>query len=158
MISLIAEIERASAEILEHGRTIRSRTGVVREIIGLEIGFDLNKVLNGSDPDGHPEFEKLIKAIEFPIQILKRDSNSRRATIQLSDTVDDEEIDCLNVVQFLIRYGYLHVVVFARSLDVGRKFFDDVLAVGRASAKVLEELKVKPGSLRFYAGSAHVHV
>lgn len=158
MISLIVEIERASAEILEHGRTIRSRTGLAREIIGLEIRFDFNKVLNESDPVGHPEFEKLIKAIKFPIQTLKRDSNSRRATIQLSDTVDDEEIDCLNIVQFLIRYGYLHVVVFARSLDVGRKLFDDVVAVGRVSARVLDELNLKPGLIRFYAGSAHVHV
>ncbi len=137
---------------------IRSRTGTVREILGLELGFDLKEALNESDPVNHPEFDKLVRAIEFPIQILRRDSNSRRATIQLSDVNDGEEVECLNVVQFFIRDGYLHVIAFARSLDVGRKLFDDVVAVARVAARVVEALEVRPGSIRFYAGSAHIHV
>lgn len=158
MRSLTDEIERASRSILSFGRVITSRTGIIREIIGMEIRFDLCKLLNESNSTDCPEFVKLINAIEFPVQALRRDLHTRRAIVQLSDLDEGEEKDCLNVVQFLVRDGYLHVVVFARSLDVKRKLRSDVVAVGRAASIVLEELKVKPGLIRFYAGSAHVHV
>lgn len=158
MISLKDDVERVSTNIIENGKIVCSRTGMIREIIGMEIGFNLEKVLDELDPVDYLDFQKLLSVVKFPIKVLKQSLNSRRALIFLSERENYSETECINVVQFLIRYGYLHVVVFARSIDVGHKLFDDVVAVGRVAVRVLDEFNLKPGSLRFYIGSAHLYI
>ena len=93
-----------------------------------------------------------------PVRVLERDPSSRRAVLYLGRTENDQEMECLTTVQFLVRGRHLHVFVYVRSLDVRRKLPRDAVAVAHAAARLVRALDLRASTLRFYAASAHVYI
>jgi len=72
--------------------------------------------------------------------------------------VDTSYIPCISLLDFKIRSESLIVSVFARSIDVGKKFPFNVIEIMRVGERVRKRLDCKYIILRMYIASAHVYL
>ncbi|MCL2512311.1 MAG: thymidylate synthase [Oscillospiraceae bacterium] len=98
--------------------------------------------------------------VQFVINELKRNSDSRRAVINIRDNnVDPFNSDpaCLQHVQYLIRGGKLHCKVLMRSNDAVEASFMNAFAFIMLQKRIAEELGVETGSYTHRANSFHCY-
>lgn len=95
------------------------------------------------------------------LTLLRRNTESRRAVIQLFDAADisrqRKEIPCTCTLQFMIRRGRLHLFTNMRSNDVFLGLPHDVFAFTMIQEVMARSLGVKLGRYKHAVGSLHLY-
>lgn len=101
-----------------------------------------------------------VNQIEFIIISLNGDPTTRRAiAITYNPMVDlyEDSIPCLQLVDFLIRDGKLHLTTVFRSWDVKRAAPQNLYGLSKLMEYVAEHVGVPMGELTVFAVSAHIY-
>jgi thymidylate synthase len=103
------------------------------------------------DYDGHDQ-------IAWVIERLQGDDATRSATITtLQPLSDTTYIPCVSLLDFWLRDGRLELVVYAHSLDFGKKAYGNLVELARLQHQVARAVDVAYGRLIIHAKSAHVY-
>ena len=96
--------------------------------------------------------------IAWVVERLRADPECRSATVTTFQPLTDETyIPCISMLDFWLPGGALELVVYAHSLDFGKKAYGNLVELARLQEKVAERLCVPVGRLVIHAKSAHVY-
>ena len=96
--------------------------------------------------------------IAWVAERLRADPESRSATITTFQPLTDEAyIPCISMLDFWLPAGELELVVYAHSLDFGKKAYGNLVELARLQERVASEVGVLLGRLVIHAKSAHVY-
>jgi thymidylate synthase len=96
--------------------------------------------------------------VVWVIDRLRADPGSRSATITTFEPlIDTTYIPCVSLLDFWLPDGRVELVVYAHSLDFGKKAYGNLVELARIQARVADELGVSTGRLLVHAKSAHVY-
>ena len=96
--------------------------------------------------------------LRWVVDRLRADPGSRSATITTFQPLTDETyIPCVSMLDFWLPDGAVEVVVYAHSLDFGKKAYGNLVELAALQTWVAGELSVPCGRLVVYAKSAHVY-
>jgi thymidylate synthase len=97
--------------------------------------------------------------IEWVVERLRADPASRSATITTFEPLSDTSyIPCVSMLDFWRPHGdAVDLVVYAHSLDFGKKAYGNLVELARLQAEVAGRLDASIGSLTIHVKSAHVY-
>jgi thymidylate synthase len=96
--------------------------------------------------------------IAWAVERLRTDPTSRSATITTFQPLTDTAyIPCVSMLDFWRPNEALDLVVYAHSLDFGKKAYGNLVELTRLQEHVAGELQVPVGRLVVHAKSAHVY-
>ncbi|HZO34840.1 MAG TPA: thymidylate synthase [Gaiellaceae bacterium] len=96
--------------------------------------------------------------VGWVIERLRTDPATRSATITTFQPLTDTTyIPCISLLDFWRADGALELVVYAHSLDFGKKAYGNLVELARLQHEVAGELGIPVGSLVVHAKSAHVY-
>ncbi len=96
--------------------------------------------------------------IAWVIEKLRADPETRSATITtFQPLADTTYIPCVSLLDFWIAKGKLELVVYAHSLDFGKKAYGNLVELARVQHEVASAVGVPVGPLVIHAKSAHVY-
>jgi len=96
--------------------------------------------------------------VAWVVERLRADPESRSAAITTFQPLTDETyIPCISMLDFWLPAGVLELVVYAHSLDFGKKAYGNFVELARLQEHVAGELGVAMGRLVIQAKSAHVY-
>jgi thymidylate synthase len=96
--------------------------------------------------------------IAWVVDRLRADPANRSATITtLQPLTDTTYIPCVSLLDFWLPDGALELVVYAHSLDFGKKAYGNLVELAHLQEHVAGELGVPLGRLVVHAKSAHVY-
>jgi thymidylate synthase len=95
----------------------------------------------------------------YVLRKLRKDPESRQAVITLwkPNPPDSKDIPCTLSMHYMLREGYLDVVVNMRSSDIYLGIPYDVFTFSQLANEIAFELNVKRGDLIMQIGSSHVY-
>jgi len=89
---------------------------------------------------------------------LRADPTARDATITtFMPVADTTYVPCVSMLDFWIPAGALELLVYAHSLDFGKKAYGNLVELARLQHRVADDLGVPPGRLLIHVKSAHVY-
>ena len=92
------------------------------------------------------------------IERLRADPETRSATITtFQPLADTGYIPCVSLLDFWRSVGALELVVYAHSLDCGKKATGNLVELARLQHEVAAAVALPVGSLVIHAKSAHVY-
>jgi thymidylate synthase len=92
------------------------------------------------------------------IETLRRDAHASYATITtLEPLTDVTYIPCVSLLDFWLRSGSLELVVYAHSIDFGKKGFANLVQLAELQRDVARELNAPPGPLVMIVKSATIY-
>ncbi|HMJ34486.1 MAG TPA: thymidylate synthase [Baekduia sp.] len=96
--------------------------------------------------------------IAWVVERLRSDPASRSATITTFQPLTDTAyVPCVSMLDFWLPGGALELVVYAHSLDFGKKAYGNLVELARLQEHVATELGAALGRLTVHAKSAHVY-
>jgi thymidylate synthase len=96
--------------------------------------------------------------IAWVVERLRADPEARSATITTFQPLTDTAyVPCVSMLDFWLPGGALELVVYAHSLDFGKKAYGNLVELARLQEHVAAELGVAVGRLVVHAKSAHVY-
>jgi thymidylate synthase len=96
--------------------------------------------------------------IAWVVERLRSDPASRSATITTFQPLTDTAyVPCVSMLDFWLPDGALELVVYAHSLDFGKKAYGNLVELARLQEHVATELGAGLGRLTVHAKSAHVY-
>jgi thymidylate synthase len=96
--------------------------------------------------------------VAWVIEKLRADPETRSATITtFQPLADTSYIPCVSLLDFWIAQGKLELVVYAHSLDFGKKAYGNLVQLARLQHEVSAAVGVPVGLLLIHAKSAHVY-
>jgi thymidylate synthase len=96
--------------------------------------------------------------IAWVVRRLREDPESRSATITTFQPLTDTSyIPCVSMLDFWLPDGAVELVVYAHSLDFGKKAYGNLVELTRLQEHVARELGTPVGRLVIHAKSAHVY-
>jgi thymidylate synthase len=96
--------------------------------------------------------------IAWVVERLRADPECRSATITTFQPLTDTSyIPCVSMLDFWLRDGAVELVVYAHSLDFGKKAYGNLVELARLQEHVAGELGAERGSLVVHCKSAHVY-
>jgi thymidylate synthase len=96
--------------------------------------------------------------VAWVIERLRADPEARSATITtFQPLADTSYIPCVSLLDFWIADGSLELLVYAHSLDFGKKAYGNLVELARLQHEVATAVGVPVGPLVIYAKSAHVY-
>jgi thymidylate synthase len=96
--------------------------------------------------------------VAWVIERLRTDPETRSATITtFQPLADTSYIPCVSLLDFWRVGGGLELVVYAHSLDFGKKAYGNLVELARLQHEVAAAVGVPVGSLVIHAKSAHVY-
>ena len=96
--------------------------------------------------------------LAWVVERLRRDPASRSATITTFEPLTDTSyIPCVSMLDFWAPVGRLDLVVYAHSLDFGKKAYGNLVELARLQELVAGPLGLPIGSLTVVVKSAHVY-
>jgi thymidylate synthase len=96
--------------------------------------------------------------VAWVIERLRADPEARSATITtFQPLADTSYIPCVSLLDFWIADGSLELLVYAHSLDFGKKAYGNLVELARLQHEVAAAVGVPVGPLVIYAKSAHVY-
>jgi thymidylate synthase len=96
--------------------------------------------------------------VAWVIEKLRADPETRSATITtFQPLADTSYIPCVSLLDFWIAQGKLELVVYAHSLDFGKKAYGNLVELARLQHEVSAAVGVPVGLLLIHAKSAHVY-
>ena len=92
------------------------------------------------------------------LETLRRDAHASYATITtLEPLTDVSYIPCVSLLDFWLRTGTLELVVYAHSIDFGKKGFGNLVQLAELQRDVASELNVPVGHLVMIVKSATIY-
>jgi hypothetical protein len=136
---------------------------ILNRFADAEMIANMQKVFfgEGTNPLGH-SYAGLIRGpggrndLQDVVSLLRDEPWSKRAVLTLSGS-GNGKVPCVNVIQFLIREGSLHVIYFARGQDAFRKFYADALCIASMARKVASSLQIPASTVTGFIGSCHLY-
>jgi thymidylate synthase len=96
--------------------------------------------------------------IAWVVEQLRSDPARRSATVTTFQPLTDTTyIPCVSLLDFWIPDDALELVVYAHSLDFGKKAYGNLVELARLQEHVAAELDISVGRLVVHAKSAHVY-
>jgi thymidylate synthase len=96
--------------------------------------------------------------VAWVVERLRADPAARDATITtFMPLADATYVPCVSLLDFWIPDGSLELLVYAHSLDFGKKAYGNLVELARLQHRVAGELGVPPGRLVLHVKSAHVY-
>jgi thymidylate synthase len=96
--------------------------------------------------------------VQWVIDRLRGDAESRSATITTFEPHHDTSyIPCVSLLDFWRAGGALELVVYAHSLDFGKKAYGNLVELARLQREVADAVGVPVGRLIIHVKSAHVY-
>jgi len=96
--------------------------------------------------------------IAWVVERLRADPASRSATITTFQPLTDTTyVPCVSILDFWLPSGALELVVYAHSLDFGKKAYGNLVELARLQEHVADEVGAPCGRLTVHAKSAHVY-
>jgi thymidylate synthase len=96
--------------------------------------------------------------VAWVVERLRADPESRSATITTFQPLTDAAyIPCVSMLDFWRPEDALELVVYAHSLDFGKKAYGNLVELARLHERVAGELEARVGRLVIHAKSAHVY-
>ena len=96
--------------------------------------------------------------VAWVVERLRGDPETRSAAITTFQPHDDTSyIPCVSLLDFWLPHGVLELVVYAHSLDFGKKAYGNLVELARLQHEVAAEVGVAAGALVIHAKSAHVY-
>jgi thymidylate synthase len=96
--------------------------------------------------------------VQWVIDRLRVDPTSRSATITTFEPLlDTTYIPCVSLLDFWIRDGQLHSIVYAHSIDFGAKGYGNLVELAYLMERVADGVKLPVGRLDFVVKSAHIY-
>ena len=96
--------------------------------------------------------------VAWVIEKLRADPETRSATVTtFQPLADTTYIPCVSLLDFWITSGKLELVVYAHSLDFGKKAYGNLVELARLQHEVAAAVGVPVGPLVIHAKSAHVY-
>ena len=96
--------------------------------------------------------------IAWVVERLRGDPASRSATVTtLQPLTDTAYIPCVSLLDFWIPAGAVELVVYAHSLDFGKKAYGNLVELAQLQEHVARELGLPVGRLVVHGKSAHVY-
>jgi thymidylate synthase len=96
--------------------------------------------------------------IAWVVDQLRADSARRSATITTFQPLTDTTyIPCVSLLDFWLPDGLLELIVYAHSLDFGKKAYGNLIELAHLQEHVARELGVEVGRLVIHCKSAHVY-
>jgi thymidylate synthase len=96
--------------------------------------------------------------VAWVIDRLRTDPETRSATITTFQPLTDTSyIPCVSLLDFWIVQGRLGLVVYAHSLDFGKKAYGNLVELARLQHEVAGAVAAPVGRLLIHAKSAHVY-
>jgi thymidylate synthase len=96
--------------------------------------------------------------VAWVIERLRADPETRSATITTFQPLTDTSyIPCVSLLDFWRAQGSLELVVYAHSLDFGKKAYGNLVELARIQREVAGAVGVPVGALVILAKSAHVY-
>lgn len=118
-----------------------------------------DRMVNWQD-DKEYAWKSGLNQIEFIINELNRNPDSRRAVIDIRDNEQDmysNDPACLQHIQFFIRDNKLHMKVLFRSNDICKALFMNAFALIKLQEYIANELKIEVGTYTHRANSMHCY-
>jgi hypothetical protein len=147
--------------ISSNGARVESERGPTLELIGQVVSFDSEEVLELAGRhlrEDHPELVSISREVPRLTAVLGKRTSRRAVAYVGVRSLDGEELECLPLVQFLVRGEVAMAFVYVRSLDVRGKFEADSIAGSRCLAEISKLTGVEVGTLTFFVASAHVYI
>jgi len=99
-----------------------------------------------------------INQIKMVIKQLKNNPLAKSAVITLTKPgFDSRHVPCLTTLDFKIRNRKLLLTCFARSQDIYKKMYADILCLAKIQKEVADKLNTKIGALYLNIVSAHIY-
>jgi thymidylate synthase len=96
--------------------------------------------------------------LAWVVDRLRADPECRSATITTFQPLTDTSyVPCVSMLDFWLRDGAIELVVYAHSLDFGKKAYGNLVELARLQERVAGELGAATGALVVHAKSAHVY-
>jgi thymidylate synthase len=96
--------------------------------------------------------------IDWVVRRLRNDRTSRSAAITTFQPLSDVSyIPCISLLDFWIPQNALDLVVYAHSLDFGKKAYGNLVELASLQSLVASQLACPTGSLTVYVKSAHIY-
>jgi len=96
--------------------------------------------------------------IAWVVERLRAEPGCRSATVTTFQPLTDTAyIPCVSMLDFWRPHGALELVVYAHSLDFGKKAYGNLVELTRLQEHVAGELDAPLGRLVVHAKSAHVY-
>jgi thymidylate synthase len=96
--------------------------------------------------------------IQWVVERLKKDKDARSATITTFQTLTDTTyIPCISLLDFWIPKEELELVVYAHSLDFGKKAYGNLIELATLQKTVAEKVDCSVGKLIIYVKTAHIY-
>ncbi len=96
--------------------------------------------------------------IAWIVERLRADPACRSATVTTFQPLTDQAyVPCISLLDFWLPAGELELVVYAHSLDFGRKAYGNLVELARLQENVAGSLGAPVGRLVIHAKSAHVY-
>jgi thymidylate synthase len=96
--------------------------------------------------------------IAWIVDRLRTDPECRSATVTTFQPLTDTAyIPCISMLDFWLPAGRLELVVYAHSLDFGKKAYGNLVELARLQEHVAAALRMPLGRLVVHAKSAHVY-
>jgi thymidylate synthase len=96
--------------------------------------------------------------IAWVVRRLREDPEARSATITTFQPLTDTSyVPCVSMLDFWLPAGAVELVVYAHSLDFGKKAYGNLVELAQLQEHVAGELGAPTGRLVIHAKSAHVY-
>ncbi len=96
--------------------------------------------------------------IRWIVEQLQKNPETRSATITtFMPLIDTSYIPCISLLDFWIPQEAVELVVYAHSLDFGRKAYGNLVELASLQAMIAQELGRSVGSLIIHVKSAHIY-
>jgi thymidylate synthase len=96
--------------------------------------------------------------LAWVVDRLRSDPECRSATITTFQPLTDTSyVPCVSLLDFWLRDGAVELVIYAHSLDFGKKAYGNLVELARLQEHVGARLGAATGSLVVHAKSAHVY-
>jgi len=96
--------------------------------------------------------------LAWVVDRLRADPECRSATITTFQPLTDTSyVPCVSMLDFWLRDGAIELVVYAHSLDFGKKAYGNLVELARLQRLVADELGLPAGRLTVLVKSAHVY-
>jgi thymidylate synthase len=96
--------------------------------------------------------------VAWVVERLRADRTRRDATITTFEPLADTSyVPCVSMLDFWLPEGAVELVVYAHSLDFGKKAYGNLVELAALQLRVAGELDAEVGRLVVHAKSAHVY-
>lgn len=96
--------------------------------------------------------------VEWVVERLRRDEETRSAVITtFMPLTDAAYVPCVSLLDFWVREGAVELVVYAHSIDFGKKAYGNLVELARLQCDVAERTGRPAGRLIIHVKSAHIY-